>query len=522
MYFKNNRTALIFLLAMLVVAPIKAQVAFGDAAKFNDGWLFRLTDDSAIVRTDYDDSEWRKLSLPHDWSIEGQLSPTLASCTGYLPGGIGWYRKHFRVEDNATRHYIYFEGVYNRSEVYLNGHLLGRRPNGYVSFLYDMTPYLKEGDNVLAVRVDHSRYADSRWYTGSGIYRDVWLVAAPDTHIAQWGVGWHAASLTDKQAVVAVDVEVEKHKATSDKLELKASLYDTAGKKVAQRRVRVADGKEGIAKQSLDLKVSKPHRWNLDNPYLYTLKTELLANGKRIDVVLPTGTTTTLTDGANGTHDACLFVNGHAELKGGGTLNLTGNTKHAYASDEYTILKPSFGTLNVTSAVGDGMHVNQYLLVEAGTVNIAGTKGDCIDVGITKDPLDELNGQAQINGGTLHLDVTSDDTKGLKTDSMLTISGGRIEANVAGNGAKGISTGTHFLLQKTATTSPDISMTVSGGIYKPGDALLESKCRGIKVKGDFTFDGGNINMTVTGQKAKGISVDGLYTYKQGTSNVQPS
>lgn len=184
MYFKNNRTALIFLLAMLVVAPIKAQVAFGDAAKFNDGWLFRLTDDSAIVRTDYDDSEWRKLSLPHDWSIEGQLSPTLASCTGYLPGGIGWYRKHFRVEDNATRHYIYFEGVYNRSEVYLNGHLLGRRPNGYVSFLYDMTPYLKEGDNVLAVRVDHSRYADSRWYTGSGIYRDVWLVAAPDTHIA--------------------------------------------------------------------------------------------------------------------------------------------------------------------------------------------------------------------------------------------------------------------------------------------------------------------------------------------------
>lgn len=247
-----------------------------------------------------------------------------------------------------------------------------------------------------------------------------------------------------------------------------------------------------------------------------------IANGKRIDVVLPTGTTTTLTDGANGTHDACLFVNGHAELKGGGTLNLTGNTKHAYASDEYTILKPSFGTLNVTSAVGDGMHVNQYLLVEAGTVNIAGTKGDCIDVGITKDPLDELNGQAQINGGTLHLDVTSDDTKGLKTDSMLTISGGRIEANVAGNGAKGISTGTHFLLQKTATTSPDISMTVSGGIYKPGDALLESKCRGIKVKGDFTFDGGNINMTVTGQKAKGISVDGLYTYKQGTSNVQPS
>lgn len=246
-----------------------------------------------------------------------------------------------------------------------------------------------------------------------------------------------------------------------------------------------------------------------------------IANGKRIDVLLPTGTTTSLVDGSGGTHSACLFINGHAELKGGGTLNLTGNTKHAYASDEYTILKPSFGTLNITSAVGDGMHVNQYLQVDAGTVRISGTKGDCIDVGITKDPLDELNGQAIINGGSLNLDVSADDTKGLKTDSMLTVSGGSITANVAGNGAKGISTGTHFLLQQTSTATPDIRMTVSGTTFMPGDAALESKCRGIKVKGNFTFDGGNINMSVTGKKAKGISVDGLYTYKRGTTNVQP-
>lgn len=135
----------------------------------------------------FDDSGWRRLTLPHDWSVEAPLSPSLASCTGYLPGGIAWYRKHFAVTDSAARHYIYFEGVYNRSEVYLNGHLLGCRPNGYVSFLYDMTPYLQPGDNVLAVRVDHSRYADSRWYTGSGIYRDVWIVSAPEIHFAQWG-----------------------------------------------------------------------------------------------------------------------------------------------------------------------------------------------------------------------------------------------------------------------------------------------------------------------------------------------
>lgn len=281
---KNALFATVILLMTFCTAtPTRAQVSFGNPTKFNDGWLFSLTDNAAITQSSYDDSQWRKLTLPHDWSVEGQLSPSLASCTGYLPGGIGWYRKHFKITDDAARHYIYFEGVYNRSEVYLNGHLLGKRPNGFISFLYDMTPYLKEGDNVLSVRVDHSRYADSRWYTGSGIYRDVWMISAPETHIAQWGIGWHATSITDRQATVAVDVEVQKHTSTTDKLELHTTLYDASGKQVAKRRTRVSDGKEGTAKETLTLKVAKPHRWSLNTPYLYTLKTDLLANGQRID-----------------------------------------------------------------------------------------------------------------------------------------------------------------------------------------------------------------------------------------------
>ena len=262
---------------------MQAQVSFGEAKKFNEGWLFSLSDDSLSASVSYDDSKWRQLDLPHDWSIEGQLSPSLASCTGYLPGGIGWYRKHFQLTDEAARHYIYFEGVYNRSEVYLNGHLLGKRPNGYISFLYDMTPYLKEGDNVLAVRVDHSRYADSRWYTGSGIYRDVWMVAAPEIHLAQWGLGWQATSITDKQAVVSVELEVEKHVKAEGKLEVKAVLYDADGKLVAESQKSVAGHETGLSKQALSLKVKKPHRWNLNDPYLYTLKAELYCDGKRID-----------------------------------------------------------------------------------------------------------------------------------------------------------------------------------------------------------------------------------------------
>lgn len=279
----KNKAFFIIFFGLLVCTVVQAQVSFGEAKKFNENWLFSLSDDSLGASVSYNDSKWRKLDLPHDWSVEGQLSPSLASCTGYLPGGIGWYRKHFQVTDKAARHYIYFEGAYNRSEVYLNGHLLGKRPNGYISFMYDMTPYLKEGDNVLAVRIDHSRYADSRWYTGSGIYRDVWMISAPDIHFAQWGIGWHATSLTDKQAVVAVDMEVEKHVKAAGALEVSAALYDAEGTLVAQGRKKVSDTAEGIAKETVSLKVKKPHRWNLDAPYLYTLKTELLCDGKRID-----------------------------------------------------------------------------------------------------------------------------------------------------------------------------------------------------------------------------------------------
>ena len=187
------------MLLLLASQSMQAQVSFGETSLFNDGWLFLLQDVAEAKNPDFNDSSWRKLSLPHDWSIEGQLSQEYASCTGYLPAGIAWYRKHFKTPDGFdgnTTLSIYFEAIYNRSEVYLNGHLLGKRPNGYVSFLYDMTPYLnKKGENVIAVRVDHSRIADSRWYTGSGIYRDVWLVKAPQVHLSQWGVAYRLKQL---------------------------------------------------------------------------------------------------------------------------------------------------------------------------------------------------------------------------------------------------------------------------------------------------------------------------------------
>lgn len=263
--------------------PVRAQVSFGRAEKCVDDWLFRLGDDTTARMPAFDDSGWRRLTLPHDWSVEAPLSPSLASCTGYLPGGIAWYRKHFAVTDSAARHYIYFEGVYNRSEVYLNGHLLGCRPNGYVSFLYDMTPYLQPGDNVLAVRVDHSRYADSRWYTGSGIYRDVWIVSAPEIHFAQWGTACRVESLTDRRALLAVDYALERHVPATDRLEVAVTLRDADGVEVASARQRIGAGDADSLGGTLRLRLNNPHRWNLDDPYLYTLQADLLRNGERID-----------------------------------------------------------------------------------------------------------------------------------------------------------------------------------------------------------------------------------------------
>ena len=265
---------------------LSAQVSFGIPNKFNADWYFILSDDSTSFKPDYDDSYWRRITLPHDWSVESAPSQTLASCTGYLPGGIGWYRKHFTVNDDMSRHYIYFEGVYNRSDVYINGHHLGHRPNGYVSFMYDLTPYLnREGDNVIAVRVDHSRYADSRWYTGSGIYRDVYLVSAPDVHLSQWGVAYRATKLTNRNATVEVDVAVDNFTAQAQKLQARITMLDADGKQVAMatKNVTVGAKEQNYQLPVVNCHLKSPCRWNLDAPYLYTLRVELFAEGKVVD-----------------------------------------------------------------------------------------------------------------------------------------------------------------------------------------------------------------------------------------------
>lgn len=290
---KHLHTPLLCLALCLAWLPALSRTGFGKSEKFNEGWRFSLSDSTAYSRPEYADSTWRQLDLPHDWSIESPLAPTHASCQGYLPGGIGWYRKHFNIADTTQRHHIYFEGIYNRSDVYLNGHHLGSRPNGYASFAYDMTPYLREGENVLSVRVDHSREADSRWYTGSGIYRDTWLVTSGDTRFDLWGVGYKAASISAKRAMVDVDAAMVN---PVKGMTLRISVMNQEGKTVASKKVAVKKEKEIVR-----LEIPRPILWDIDRPYLYMLRAELSVGGKAVDVSeLPMGLRTLAFDANNG------------------------------------------------------------------------------------------------------------------------------------------------------------------------------------------------------------------------------
>jgi beta-galactosidase/beta-glucuronidase len=250
----------------------------------NDNWFFNAGDVEDFRSADH--SRWIKISLPHDWSVRGQLSPTLASCTGYLPGGIGWYHKTIQIPESkkGEKVYLYFEGVYNRSEVFVNGHSLGQRPNGYVSFMYDATPYVEYGkENTVDVKADHSLSADSRWYTGSGIYRNVWLVYANPVHIAQWGV-YAYPEVNKGKGILHVEVEINNGSAENCNLTVVNELLSAEGQVVAKNSntLNVAPG-GNANKLTATLTVNKPALWDVDNPVLYTLKTSVVKDGKAID-----------------------------------------------------------------------------------------------------------------------------------------------------------------------------------------------------------------------------------------------
>ena len=282
---KKLRFVRIIFVALLcyVMMPVSAQVSFGTPEKINDGWQFFLGDVEDFKNVDR--RRWQRVNLPHDWSVRENLSPSLAGCTGYLPGGIGWYHKTLQIPESkkGEKVYLYFEGVYNRSEVFINNKSLGIRPNGYISFMYDVTPYVEFGkDNNIDVKVDHTKYADSRWYTGSGIYRDVWVVYANPVHIGQWGV-YAYPEVRNNRGTLNIEVEIVNSSSENSSLTVLNELFSAEGKSVGKSTGKLNVNAGVTGKTTTTINVSKPALWDIDNPVLYKLVTTVLKDGKEIE-----------------------------------------------------------------------------------------------------------------------------------------------------------------------------------------------------------------------------------------------
>ena len=206
---------------------------------FDFGWKFFKGDAPGAQQPNFADASWRDVDLPHDWSIEGPFSDAAGSARRSLPTGIGWYRKRFSIPESYRdrKVVIEFDGVYQLSEVWINGQYLGKRPYGYISFCYDLTPHLKfGGDNVIAVKVDNSHQPNCRWYSGSGIYRHTWLLVTNQVHVAYWGTFVTTPQVDVESSIVQIKTKVQNEGRSDAECTLATSILDRDGKRSRARR----------------------------------------------------------------------------------------------------------------------------------------------------------------------------------------------------------------------------------------------------------------------------------------------
>ncbi|WNH09478.1 glycoside hydrolase family 2 TIM barrel-domain containing protein [Thalassobellus suaedae] len=256
---------------------------------FNFDWRFQLGDFSDAMKADFDVSNWRTLNLPHDWSIEGAFSAEHPAKPegGALPTGMGWYRKTFNLSEDLKDKVITveFDGVYRNSEVWLNGHYLGKRPYGYISFAYNLTDYLNFGEqpNVMAVKVDNSEQPNSRWYSGSGIYRNVRLVVAEKLHIAHWGTFVTTPDVSKEKAKVNLEVMLQNDSNLDKTFKLVSSIVNAENVQVSMVSSEVSIQKNNIKTAVQEFEILIPMLWDTKNPYLYKVVTKVYEDSKLVD-----------------------------------------------------------------------------------------------------------------------------------------------------------------------------------------------------------------------------------------------
>ncbi|MCF8362667.1 MAG: DUF4982 domain-containing protein [Prolixibacteraceae bacterium] len=254
-------------------------------AGFNENWKFIKGDlDNANIFTD-NTLDWRSVKIPHDWSIEGSIEKENPSghFGGFYPGGVGFYQKTFQYKSNWKNKLveITFDGIYMNSEVWINDHYLGKRPNGYVGFSYDLTPFLKKGQNTLLVKADNSAQPNSRWYTGSGIYRNVWLQVKNPVSVIKHGTYIVAENISSKSADIKIKTSIGNKLESGKVLELVSEVYSPTGSKVSEVSSKLKINTADTAIIDHALKVDNPALWSPDSPVQYKLISKI-KNGKKI------------------------------------------------------------------------------------------------------------------------------------------------------------------------------------------------------------------------------------------------
>lgn len=244
-------------------------------------WRFHLGDIQGAEQLSYVDRNWRILDLPHDWSIEGEID----KATGLYPGGIGWYRKvlSWNPAWKGRKIYVDFDGVFMNSDVWINGHHLGHRPYGYISFRYDITPFLKNGNNIIAVRVDNAKQPSARWYTGSGIYRHVWLNITNPVHVGHWGTFVTTPAVSADQASVHIRTQVVNDTDSDKLLTVEQAIYSNSGQLIISTptQIKIKAGAESSLNQVLE--IAYPSLWSPDDPYLYGVCTAVKEKDRVLD-----------------------------------------------------------------------------------------------------------------------------------------------------------------------------------------------------------------------------------------------
>jgi beta-galactosidase len=252
--------------------------------KINVGWRFVKEDVKGAEAFEFDDSSWRELNVPHDWAIEGPFTKEVAFKGGYLPyPGVGWYRKSFVIDSDAECVRVEFDGIMRGAKVWLNGKYIGAWPYGYSSFSFDLTEHVRRGQkNVLAVRVENEDDS-SRWYPGSGIYRNVWLVFTGPVHVGHWGTFVTASRISGKEAFVNVRTQIENQSQKKEDVVLETRIYDAEGKGVAKNSIKRSIDKKASLEFVQEMKVLNPTRWDINNPYLYKAVSIVKVDGETAD-----------------------------------------------------------------------------------------------------------------------------------------------------------------------------------------------------------------------------------------------